>query len=184
MTVRAAEVYDALVLRNPRLVLLVMLAVLVFFGYHTKDFRLDASADSLLLEDDADLSPHRHGQMARPVAHLIDFAFALGDRRPGLRHARHCAQHRPRRRAGTRDAAAPAGGRTEANPWRPHFSSPSPTMATAVLSQRARRARRIIGVERPLASPADGGALGGILRRASGLRRPPPSARTALSRAP
>ena len=71
MTVRAAEVYDALVLRNPRLVLLVMLAVLVFFGYHTKDFRLDASADSLLLEDDADLRLFRQIHERYPTTDLL-----------------------------------------------------------------------------------------------------------------
>ncbi|HEY4635388.1 MAG TPA: hypothetical protein VIG92_02405, partial [Rhodospirillales bacterium] len=71
MTVRAAKVYDALVLRNPRLVLLVMLAVLVFFGYHTKDFRLDASADSLLLEDDADLRLFRQIHERYPTTDLL-----------------------------------------------------------------------------------------------------------------
>ena len=55
MTTRTAQAYDTVVLGNPKAVLLVLLAILVFFGYHTKDFRLDASADSLLLEDDADL---------------------------------------------------------------------------------------------------------------------------------
>ena len=55
MTSQTAQAYDTLVLRHPKLVLVALLAVLVFFGYYTKDFRLDASADSLLLEDDAEL---------------------------------------------------------------------------------------------------------------------------------
>ncbi|MCH9019989.1 MAG: MMPL family transporter, partial [Proteobacteria bacterium] len=55
MTSRTAQAYDTLVLHNPKLVLVVLLSILVFFGYHTKDFKLDASADSLLLEDDVDL---------------------------------------------------------------------------------------------------------------------------------
>ena len=59
MTSRIAEAYDGLVLHNPKMVLWVLLSILVFFGYHTKDFKLDASADSLLLEDDADLKLFR-----------------------------------------------------------------------------------------------------------------------------
>ncbi|MBT4888730.1 MAG: MMPL family transporter, partial [Rhodospirillales bacterium] len=55
MTSRIVQAYDTLVLHNPKFVLVVLLSILVFFGYHTKDFKLDASADTLLLEDDADL---------------------------------------------------------------------------------------------------------------------------------
>ena len=47
MASRIAQAYDTLVLHNPKLVLVVLLSILVFFGYHTKDFKLDASADSL-----------------------------------------------------------------------------------------------------------------------------------------
>ncbi|RKZ36239.1 MAG: hypothetical protein DRQ37_04550, partial [Gammaproteobacteria bacterium] len=50
-----ANAYDHWVLGSPRTVLVLLLAVLAVFSYHTKDFRLDASADSLLLEDDEDL---------------------------------------------------------------------------------------------------------------------------------
>jgi len=49
------QAYETLVLKYPKLVLVVLLSILVFFGYHAKDFKLDASADSLLLEDDLDL---------------------------------------------------------------------------------------------------------------------------------
>ena len=55
MASRTVQAYDTLVLHNPKLVLVVLLSILVFFGYHAKDFKLDASADSLLLEDDVDL---------------------------------------------------------------------------------------------------------------------------------
>ena len=63
MTSSTAQVYDALILNHPKGVLFILFAILVFFGYHTKDFQLDASADSLLLEDDADLRLFRqiHG---------------------------------------------------------------------------------------------------------------------------
>ena len=48
MTSRIAKAYDTL-LHNPKLVLIVLLSILVFFGYHARDFKLDASADVLLL---------------------------------------------------------------------------------------------------------------------------------------
>ena len=59
MTSRIAQAYDTLVLRNPKLVLVVLLSILAFFSYHAKDFKLDASADTLLLEDDEDLKVFR-----------------------------------------------------------------------------------------------------------------------------
>lgn len=59
MTSRIVQIYDNLVLQSPKLVLIVLLSILVFFGYHTKDFKLDASADTLMLEDDADLKIYR-----------------------------------------------------------------------------------------------------------------------------
>jgi predicted RND superfamily exporter protein len=48
-------------LTHPRTVLAILCALLVFFALHARDFELDASADSLLLEDDRDL------QLARQV---------------------------------------------------------------------------------------------------------------------
>ena len=58
MTSRIVRAYDTL-LHNPKLVLIVLLSILVYFGYHAKDFKLDASADALLLEDDVDLKVFR-----------------------------------------------------------------------------------------------------------------------------
>ncbi len=71
MTSSTVWAYDTLVLRNPKLVLVVLLSVLVFFGYHTKDFKLDASADSLLLEDDADLRAFRKLNERYPSSDLL-----------------------------------------------------------------------------------------------------------------
>ena len=70
MTSRTVQVYDTL-LHNPKLVLVVLLAILVFFGYHAKDFKLDASADSLLLEDDADLKVFRKIHERYPSSDLL-----------------------------------------------------------------------------------------------------------------
>jgi predicted RND superfamily exporter protein len=51
--------YDKLVLQHPGLALLGVALVLAFFGYHSSGFRLDASADSLVLEHDEALSYYR-----------------------------------------------------------------------------------------------------------------------------
>lgn len=50
-----ARLYRRLVLDHPLIVVLLYAAVLPFFGYHLKDFRMDASSDSLVLENDSDL---------------------------------------------------------------------------------------------------------------------------------
>ena len=71
MTSRTVQAYDTLVLHNPKLVLVALLSILVFFGYHTKDFKLDASADSLLLEDDADLEVFRKIHERYPSSSLL-----------------------------------------------------------------------------------------------------------------
>ena len=53
------SVYSTFVLKQPVLVCLIMAILLGFFAMQTKDFKLDASADSLLLEDDKDLKLFR-----------------------------------------------------------------------------------------------------------------------------
>lgn len=49
------DIYSRWLLGHPRAVLALLLGLLVFFAYHARNFELDASADSLLLEDDEDL---------------------------------------------------------------------------------------------------------------------------------
>ncbi len=51
--------YERLVLKHPAAVLFVLFCILAFFTYHARSFSLDASADSLLLEDDNDLKLYR-----------------------------------------------------------------------------------------------------------------------------
>jgi predicted RND superfamily exporter protein len=55
----AISIYERLVLDRPRLTLLVIAGIVGFFAYFAQDFRLDASADSLLLERDTDLRYYR-----------------------------------------------------------------------------------------------------------------------------
>ncbi|MBL6930026.1 MAG: RND family transporter [Rhodospirillales bacterium] len=71
MTFRTVQAYDTLVLHNPKVVLAALLAILVFFGYHSKDFKLDASADTLLLEDDVDLKMFRKIYERYPSSDLL-----------------------------------------------------------------------------------------------------------------
>jgi hypothetical protein len=47
--------FERIVLGMPLLVLLITIGIAGFFGYHTKDFELDASSDSITLENDKDL---------------------------------------------------------------------------------------------------------------------------------
>ncbi len=47
--------YQNIVLKNPKLIFVLLLIALLSFGYFSKDFRLDASSDTLLIEGDPDL---------------------------------------------------------------------------------------------------------------------------------
>ena len=53
------DAYDKLVLRRPGITLLATALVVAFFAYHAPAFRLDASADSLVLENDEALQYYR-----------------------------------------------------------------------------------------------------------------------------
>jgi len=50
-----ANFYQKNIIERPRLVFVILLICLVSFGYYSKNFQLDASSDTLLLENDADL---------------------------------------------------------------------------------------------------------------------------------
>ena len=54
-----SHAYREFLLSRPKIALLLAVLLLGFFAYHAKDFRLDASADSLLLEGDKDLKLFR-----------------------------------------------------------------------------------------------------------------------------
>ncbi len=51
-----AQFYQNIIIKNPKFILIVLLIALINFGYHTKDFRLDASSETLLIEGDPDLN--------------------------------------------------------------------------------------------------------------------------------
>ncbi len=49
------HLYQNTVLKNPKSILIILLIALISFGYYSKDFRLDASSETLLIEGDPDL---------------------------------------------------------------------------------------------------------------------------------
>ncbi len=50
-----ANLYENTILKNPKFIILILFITLISFGYYSKDFRLDASSETLLIEDDPDL---------------------------------------------------------------------------------------------------------------------------------
>ena len=50
-----AEFYQKIVLKNPKIIFAILIITLLGFGYFSKDFRLDASSETLLIEGDPDL---------------------------------------------------------------------------------------------------------------------------------
>ena len=51
-----AQFYQNGVLKNPKLVFVLLIIAILSFGYFSKDFRLDASSETLLIEGDPDLA--------------------------------------------------------------------------------------------------------------------------------
>ena len=51
-----AQLYQKTVLNNPKSIFLILIIALLSFGYFSKDFRLDASSETLLIEGDPDLA--------------------------------------------------------------------------------------------------------------------------------
>ena len=50
-----ADFYNNIILKKPKFVFFSLIILIAFFGYFSKDFRLDASSDTLLIEGDPDL---------------------------------------------------------------------------------------------------------------------------------
>ena len=49
------KIYKNSIIEKPKSTLLILAVLLLSFGYFAKDFQLDASSDTLLLENDPDL---------------------------------------------------------------------------------------------------------------------------------
>tara|TARA_B100000767_G_scaffold258282_1_gene266860 strand:- start:1125 stop:1709 length:585 start_codon:yes stop_codon:yes gene_type:complete len=50
-----SRLYENTVLKNPKSIFILLIITLLSFGYYTKDFKLDASSETLLIEGDPDL---------------------------------------------------------------------------------------------------------------------------------
>ena len=50
-----AQIYKKNIVEKPKFIFVLLIFCLLFFGYNSKHFRLDASSDTLLIEDDPDL---------------------------------------------------------------------------------------------------------------------------------
>ena len=50
-----SKFYQKIILQNPKSVFIILILALLSFGYYSKDFRLDASSETLLIEGDPDL---------------------------------------------------------------------------------------------------------------------------------
>ena len=63
------QFFDKFILTRPKVVIICLVVLVSFFGYAAKDFKLDASAETLVLENDKDLQYSR----------LIDSRYGLQD---------------------------------------------------------------------------------------------------------
>ena len=50
-----ANFYQKIIIEKPKLIFTILLICLIGFGYYSKNFRLDASSETLLIEGDPDL---------------------------------------------------------------------------------------------------------------------------------
>ena len=51
-----AHMYQNIVLKNPKGILVLLIITILSFSYYSKDFRLDASSETLLIDGDPDLA--------------------------------------------------------------------------------------------------------------------------------
>ena len=50
------QLYQNTILKNPKIIFVALIVAILSFGYYSKDFRLDASSETLLIEGDPDLA--------------------------------------------------------------------------------------------------------------------------------
>ncbi len=50
-----AQIYQNIILKNPKSIFIILIITLLTFAYHSKDFKLDASSETLLIDGDPDL---------------------------------------------------------------------------------------------------------------------------------
>ena len=50
-----AKIYQKNLIEKPKSIITILILLLLFFGYFSKNFKLDASSETLLIEGDPDL---------------------------------------------------------------------------------------------------------------------------------
>lgn len=78
MVNQITALYDRHILGRPRLVLLALLAIFAFFAWHARDFKLDASTDTLILEHDQDLRTLREVNKRYETQEFLVVTFTPG----------------------------------------------------------------------------------------------------------
>jgi predicted RND superfamily exporter protein len=73
------RIYDKYILEHPVLTLIVTFGILAFFAFHVPNFKLDASGDSLVLENDADLYYHRQITERYRVKEILVLTYTARD---------------------------------------------------------------------------------------------------------
>lgn len=70
-----SRIYSSLVFTKPYLVIAILMLLVAFFGWQAQNFRLDASADSLLLENDPDLEFSREINARYGIREAVTIAY-------------------------------------------------------------------------------------------------------------
>jgi predicted RND superfamily exporter protein len=78
---KAIAQYNNLVLNRPILVIIILMMVIAVLGYKAGDFKIDASAETLLLENDADLHFTRQVNRRYGVSDFLVISYAPRDGR-------------------------------------------------------------------------------------------------------
>ena len=70
-----AHFYQNVILKNPKAIFVLLIIAILSFGYYSKNFRLDASSDTLLLDNDPDLKTYRENSRKYGSSDFLVIAF-------------------------------------------------------------------------------------------------------------
>ncbi|MBT7411193.1 MAG: MMPL family transporter, partial [Methylococcales bacterium] len=74
-----SNLYQKTILSHPFLTIILLLSIFSFFSFHTQNFKLDASADSLLLEGDKDLEAFREMSSRFKTQDILIITYSVKD---------------------------------------------------------------------------------------------------------